>query len=224
MWLHNLGQLLVLQGVFLCLVLGVGGLALPLMTRGEAPPDVAPGSRGALAIAAHLSGAALLIASFVIQIVSSTVAGCALRAAVLAIALVLGPELWRLPSKPGWNRWLVWISPWMLPLGYAWASLQPAYYQAGLHVVFIGGLATLTLAVSTHVILGHGDRSDLVNGRPWQIGAIGFLMAAALCSRIEMVLDVAHRNAWMATAAFYFLAATAIWLVLLVPVLWSRRK
>ncbi len=223
MWLHDLGQQLVLQGVFLSLVLGVGGLALPLMTRGEAPPDAALTKSDALAIAAHLAGAALLVASFVVQVSWSLPAGCALRAAVLAAGLLLGPRLWQPPTKPGWNRWLVWISAWMLPLGYAVAALWPQYYQAGLHVVFVGGLATLTLAVSTHVILGHGDRSDLINGRPWQVGAIAMLMAAALGSRVAMAVDLANRNAWMATAAFFFLAATAVWLVLLLPVLASRR-
>jgi uncharacterized protein involved in response to NO len=224
MWMHDLGQQLVLQGVFLSLVLGVGGLALPLMTRGQAPPDAEPSGRDALAFAGHLAGALLLVASFVIQTQWSLRAGCALRAAVLAAGLALGPELWRLPSIPGWNRRLVWISAWMLPTGFAIAAVWPASYQAGIHVSFVGGLATLTLAVSTHVILGHGDRTDLINGRPWQTGAIAVCMAAAVLSRAAMVLDVANRHAWMATAAFFFLSATAFWLILLVPVLSKRRS
>jgi uncharacterized protein involved in response to NO len=223
MWLHDLGQQLVLQGVFLALVLGVGGLALPLMTRGEAPPDAKLERRDVLALAGHVAGALLLVASFVVQTQWSLAAGCALRAFVLAAGLALGPELWRLPSVPGWNRRLVWISAWMLPAGFAIAAIWPAYYQAGIHVSFIGGLATLTLAVSTHVILGHGDRGDLLNGYPWQTGAIAVSMAAAVLSRAAMVVDYGNRNAWMATAAFFFLSATVFWLVLLVPVLVKRR-
>jgi uncharacterized protein involved in response to NO len=224
MWLHNLGQMLVLQGVFPALVLGVGGLALPLMTRGEAPPDASMERRDLVAVAGHVAAAVLLVTSFVIQLLWSLPAGCALRAAVLAAALAIGPALWKRPSVPGWNRRLVWISAWMLPAGFAIAAAFPAYYQAGIHVSFIGGLATLTLAVSTHVILGHGDRTDLVNGRPWQTGAIALAMVAAMLCRAAMVLDVGHRNAWMATAAFFFLAATAFWMLLLLPVLAQRRN
>lgn len=223
MWLHDLGQTLVLQGVFLALVMGVGGLALPLMTRGEAPPDGFE-QHDVLSVMLHLVGAVALVLSFVVQILWSLSGGCAMRAAVLAAGLVLGPKLWKLPTVPGWNRRLIWASAWMLPLGYVVAAIWPQYYQAGIHIVFVGGLATLTLAVSTHVILGHGDRDDLINGRPWQVGAIGMLMAAALFSRIAMAVDLAHRNSWMATAALFFLAATAIWMVLLVPVLVQRRS
>jgi uncharacterized protein involved in response to NO len=224
MWLHDLGQQLVLQGVFLALVLGVGGLALPLMTRGQAPPDAKLERRDVLAVAGHVSAALLLVASFVVQTLWSLQAGCALRAAVLAAGLALGPELWRLPTVPGWNRRLVWISSWMLPTGFAIAAVWPAYYQAGIHVAFIGGLATLTLAVSSHVVLGHGDRADLLNGHPWQTGAIAISMLAAMLSRAAMVIDFPNRNAWMATAAVFFLCATVFWLLLIVPVLARRRS
>lgn len=224
MWLHNLGQQLVLQGVFVALVLGVGGMALPLMTRGEAPSDAAFTRRDVLAVLAHLVAAGLLVASFVVQSRWSLPAGCALRAAVIAAELALGPQLWRPPSISGWNRRLIWLAAWMLPTGFAFAALLPAYYQAGLHISFVGGLATLTLAVSTHVVLGHGDRSDLIDGQPWQVGTIAMLMGAATLSRIAMTMEPMHRNAWMATASFFFLSATVVWALFLVPVIVRRRN
>ncbi|MFN2425907.1 MAG: NnrS family protein [Candidatus Binatia bacterium] len=223
MWLHDLGQQLVLQGVFIALVLGVGSLALPMMTRGISPADAEFTRRDMAVIAAHLGAAGLLVASFVIQSQWSLPIGCALRAVVIAAVLLLGAELWRPPSIPGWNRRVVWLSAWMLPTGFAFAALYPAYYQAGLHISFVAGLATLTLAVSTHVVLGHGDRSDLINGQPWQVGTIAMLMAAATLCRVAMTMQPLHRNAWMATAAFFFLAATVVWALFLVPVLLRRR-
>ena len=51
-WLVDLGRGLLLQGMFTGLVLGVGALALPLMTRGEAPPDAGAGVRETAARAA----------------------------------------------------------------------------------------------------------------------------------------------------------------------------
>lgn len=222
-WLHNLGQTFVLQGVFISLILGVGGLALPMMTRGVAPADAAYRSADIAVMVAHLLAAALLVASFFVQQRVSVTAGCGLRAAVIAAEYLFALELWRRPTLPGWNRRVIWVAAWCLPLGFALAALFPDYYEGGLHVSFIGGFATLTLAVSTHVILGHGDRSEWINGKPWQVMAIALLMLAAMVSRVAMILQPMSRNAWMATAAFYFLCATAVWAAFLVPVLLKRK-
>jgi uncharacterized protein involved in response to NO len=220
MWLHTLGQQFVLQGVFVALVLGVGGLALPLMTRGEAPPDITAGDTARIAL--HLLAAALLVASFFVQQRVSLQAGCALRAAVIAAELVFGAGLWRWPTLPGWNRRVIWCGAWAIPAGFALAAVFPEYYQGGLHVSFVSGFAMLTLGVSTHVILGHGDRGDLLGGQPWQVGAMGLLMIAATVSRVAMAVAPLHRNAWMATATVFFLAATIVWLMFLLPVLRQR--
>ncbi len=219
MWLHDLGRHFVLQGVFVSLVLGVGGLALPLMTRGEAPPDSSLSSRDLLVIGAHLVAAALLVASFFVQQSVSIRAGCGLRAAVIAAELAFGAGLWRLPSVAGSNRRTIWLAAWLIPAGFAFAALFPDWYQAGLHVSFVGGFAMLTLAVSTHVILGHGDRSDLLRGQPWQVAAIAILMLAATAARAAMTIDAAHRSEWMAIAAVFFLLATFVWASFLVPLL-----
>ncbi|HEY2775303.1 MAG TPA: NnrS family protein, partial [Candidatus Binatia bacterium] len=221
MWLHQLGQQLVLQGVFTSLVVGVGGFLLPMITRGQGPGP--SGAKGELAaVTLHLVAAAILVASFFVQQLGSIREGCALRAAVVAAELLFGAQLWRLPSVPGWNRRLVWIAAWMLPTGFAAAALWPDYYEAGLHVSFVGGFATLSLAVGTHVVLAHGGKGDLVSGQPWQVGAIALLMGAALVSRVAMTVQAAHRNAWMATAAVFFLAATAVWMGFLLPIVAGR--
>ena len=222
MGLHNLGQQFVLQGVFVSLILGVGGLALPMMTRGTAPADAEFNARDALALAGHLLAAAALVGSFVVQQKVSVSAGCGLRAVVIATEFLLTHELWRLPSLPGWNRRVVWLAAWCVPLGFAVAAVFPEYYQGGLHIAFVSGFAMLTLAVSTHVILGHGDRTDLLNGQPWQVGSLATLMIAATASRVAMTVQPLHRDAWMATAAFFFLSATALWAGFLLPVLRKR--
>lgn len=224
MGLHNLGQQFVLQGVFVSLILGVGGLALPMMTRGAAPSDAGFTARDFAAVAGHLLAAAGLVASFVLQQQVSVTAGCGLRAAVIAAEYLLTHELWRPPSLPGWNRRLVWLSAWCVPLGFAGAAVFPGWYQGGLHLAFVGGFATLTLAVSTHVILGHGDRDDLLNGQPWPVGLLGVLMMAATACRVAMAVQPLHRDAWMATAAFFFLTATLVWLGFLAPVLAKRLR
>jgi uncharacterized protein involved in response to NO len=220
--LHMIGQQFVLQGVFVALILGVGGLALPMMTRGEPPADATLSPRDLATVAAHVAAALLLVASFFVQRDSSLTAGCGIRAAVVAGELLLVAGLWRLPTLPGWNRRVIWLAAWCVPAGFAAAALFPQYYQGCLHVTFVGGFAMLTLAVSTHVVLGHGGRGDLVSGQPWQVGAIALLMVSATVARVAMAVEPMHRDAWMATAAFFFLSATVVWAAFLVPVILRR--
>jgi len=216
-WLHGLGRGLVLQGMFIAFVLGVGGLAIPLMTRGVAPPDGAPSGRDRGARALHLAGAMLLIASFVVEVRASLPAGMLLRAAVVFVTLALGAELWRAPTQPGWNRRLVWAAAWMLPVGYLLAAAFPAEHKAGLHVAFLGGFALLALAVSTQVVLGHGGHRREMLGRPWQVPVIGALVAAAIVARALAEVDRPRFFVWIALAAVFFLASTLVWAVFVVP-------
>lgn len=216
-WLHELGRGLLLQGVFISLVLGVGGLALPVMTRGVAPADTTDGFADRLARFGHLLAGAFLAASFVVQVTSSVALGLWMRAIVVVVVLLATAELWKPPLPQGWNRRSIWLAAWLLPGGLVLAALFPAHLQAGLHVSFIGGFALLTLAVATHVVLGHsGYRSALV-GRPWQVAAIAVFMLAAMTARAMMEFDYLHRQHWTACAVVLFLAATAVWLEFLVP-------
>jgi uncharacterized protein involved in response to NO len=143
--------------------------------------------------------------------------GYGLRSALVAVLLVGVARIWRLPSAPGWHRWLVWISAWTLPAGYALAAFDPIRKQAGLHVVFIGGFSMMVLAVSAHVTLSHGGYTRLVRGRPWQVPLIGVLLVIALGSRALMQFNPQRYALFMGLAAFAFLTATAFWIALVVP-------
>ena len=215
--LHLLGLRLVLQGMFVGFVLGVGGLAIPLMTRGQAPPDGESTASDYRARAGHITGAALLVASFVIETQVSLQAGMLLRALDVLVVLLLGAQIWRVPSEPGWNRWLIWLAAWMLPVGYFIAAAFPHEYKGGLHVVFIGGFALLALAVSTQVVLGHGGYREQMLGRPWQVPVMGGLILAAVVARSLVEFDRQHFFVWIGIAAALFLAATLVWAAFLVP-------
>lgn len=220
-WLHDLGIALVLQGLFIGLVLGVGGMVLPLITRGDAPPDAVATPRDRWIRSLHVGGFALLVLSFVIEHTRSAQVGYALRAALTAVVLIFGARIYRLPSVPGWHRWLVWLSAWCLPLGYTLAAALPGSRQAGLHVVFIGGFAFLALGVGIHVSLAHGGRPDLVKGRPWQVPILALCFLCALAGRMLMVFDPTRVFLWMGVAAGAFLLGTLPWLWLAV---WATRS
>lgn len=221
-WLHGLGLLLVLQGLFVGFVLGVGGLAIPLMTRGEAPPDGESTASDYRARAGHIAGVAVLVASFVIETRVSQQAGLLLRGLDVLVVLLLGARIWKAPSEPGWNRRLIWIAAWMLPAGYFLAAAFPEEHEAGLHVVFLGGFAMLALAVSTQVVLGHGGHREQMLGRPWQVPAMGGLIVAAMLARALVDFDRPHFFAWLGLAAALFLASTLVWALFLVPKMLTR--
>jgi uncharacterized protein involved in response to NO len=221
-WLLEIGRGLSLQGVFIGLVLGVGGLALPLMTRGEPPPDGAATTQDVGRRMAHALAALLVAGSFVVQALYSVRVGLGLRGMIVLGVLLLSAEIWRAPTMPGLNRRVIWVAAWHLPIGLLLAAAYPTAFKAGLHVAFIGGFAMLTLGVSAQVTLGHGGYSALLAGRPWQMAAIAGLVSLAVVLRALMDLDPARFYLWMALASASFLAGLAVWAGFLLPKIVQR--
>lgn len=215
--LHDLGRGLVLQGMFTAMILGVGGLALPLMTRGEAPADDSGTIHDRARRAAHLVAAALLLGTFVFESQLGLAAAYLGRACIAATVLIWSAELHRPPSLPGANRWAIWCAAWAIPIGYAAAGIFVQDHKAALHVLFIGGFALLTLAVSTQVTLGHGDFPELMNGRPAAVVWIASALFVAIAPRLLMAWDPGRFFVWMAVAAGAFLVAAATWAGFVVP-------
>jgi uncharacterized protein involved in response to NO len=210
-WLHEVGRDLVLQGVLSCLVIGVGTLIVPHVTRGDAPAELrSPRATRAL----YALAAIAFVASFFVEQLVGRRLGFALRAAVVAAAFIPGARLWRPPSLPGVHRWLIWTSCWALPLGYALAAIFPEYRKACLHVVFIGCFANLVFSVALHVVLTHSGRSEELAQRGVPLLLLGGLLFAALAARGLVDLDQAHLRVWLGVAAGSFFGATLVWLML----------
>jgi uncharacterized protein involved in response to NO len=221
-WAHDLGRLLLLQGMFVGLVVGVGGMVLPLITCGDAPPDAAAGRRDHLVRLGHAGAAAALAASFWLEIFRSARAGLLLRAGIVLALLLLAGRIWRRPRVAGWHRRLVWISAWMIPAGYLLAAAFPLQKKAGLHVVFLGGFALMALSVGVHVTLAHGGHHGLLTGRPWQVPAYGGLLLAAALLRGLVDFDPRRFFLWLGASAAAFLAATVFWAWLVLPRAWRE--
>ena len=77
--------------------------------------------------------------------------------------------------------------------------------------------ALMALAISTHVVLAHGGQARLLGGRPWQVTAVGGLLALATLTRVMMVIQPARYSLWLGLAATFFRLATLSWALLLVP-------
>jgi hypothetical protein len=203
--------------MFLGLIVGLGGMVFPLLTRGEAVADSGSTSGSRLSRAGHVVAALLLAGSFWIESTVSLRAGLALRAVLLVVALITAARLHRRPLLPGAHRRLVWLAGWMLPAGYVLAFLFPEQKKAGFHVVFIGGFALLALSVALHVTLAHGGQRDLLAGRPWQVPMFGSLLLGAMVLRALVDFDPARFFLWLSSSAALFLAATLFWAWLAVP-------
>ena len=123
-WTVALGRLLVEQGVFLCLVVGIGGLVLPLMAGAPPPPDLGSSpSERRKAVAYGVAGTTIL-ASLLLEQAGWATLGPLVRAGVVAIGLGLGGGAWRLPALPGLHRRLVWLAVWLTPLGLAFQAIE----------------------------------------------------------------------------------------------------
>jgi uncharacterized protein involved in response to NO len=208
-WVHDVGRSIILQGMFTGLVLGVGGMLLPVITRG-APPLGGP-APSARAKALHLLAGLAFLSSFFLEVLVSIRLGFAVRAATVLAVLLASAEIWRPPTVPGLHRRFIWLAAWFLPAGYASVAAFPEYPKAGLHVVFIGCFALLALSISIHVVLSHGGVPRLLEQRPWPVALMGALLLAALALRVLVNTDQAHVYRWLGLAASAFLCATLVW-------------
>jgi uncharacterized protein involved in response to NO len=222
--LHDLGRLLLLQGMFVGLVVGVGGLVFPLVTRGQGPPDGTAAGEDRRARAGHVAAAVILAGSFWVEVYHSLRGGLALRALLVLIVLVVSARVWRLPTVRGWHRWLVWLSAWMIPIGYLLAALFPEQKKAGLHVVFIGGFALMAFSVGLHVTLAHGGYKKMVSGRPWQVPFFGGLFLLAMVFRALVDFDAMRFFPWIAVSSGVFLLASLFWAGLVFPRLGGKEE
>jgi uncharacterized protein involved in response to NO len=142
-WLNDIGRNMALQGVLASLVVGIGALILPHVTRGAAPFEPARGAR-----AFHLALGLTFAGSFFVEQLVSVQLAHALRAVCTAIALIPAARLWLAPTLPGLYRWIALLAGWALPAGYALVTVFPAYRKALLHVVFIGSFGAMSLSIA----------------------------------------------------------------------------
>ncbi len=212
--LHNLGKVMLTQGMFTGLIIGVGSMVLPLITRGDTPPDAAPGEGHKKLI--HVVLAAILAWTFWLEMDHKGLA-YGLRAILVSGILIFSARLYRLPNKPGFHRRMVWLSAWAVPLGFAMVWYQPQYAQVGLHVTFIAGFALLTFSVGLHVALAHGGYKELTAKNPWHAPLIAVLLITATVCRALRHHDPANLLLWTGLASALYLTAIAVWASLTVP-------
>jgi uncharacterized protein involved in response to NO len=197
----------------------VGGFLLPLALRGEAAPDVSRSATGA--VAGYAAAGLAVVAGLLLQDAGEVRGGLALRAAA-AIAVLGTSGAWRPPTRPGYNRRLLWASVWCLPLGLGLAAWLPEHRIAAMHVAYVGGFGILAFSVATHVTLGHSGDASAQAGRPWPVTAFGALFLAALAARSLMAAISLRYFEWLGIAAALWITGALVWAAYLVPKMWRR--
>ena len=222
-WVITLGRLLVEQGVFLSFAIGIGSLVLPLMAGEPPPADLGSSPRERKKLAAYALLGLALAATMVMEALGSLRAAPMLRAAIVTSGLVLGGGAARLPKKPGWHRYLVWLAVWLMPVGLVGAGFAPDLRVAALHVLFIGGFSLMGFGVATHVALSHLDMERLALGRPPAVAAVGVFMMLAMLARVGADFTHSYFDHLGWAAAMWIVAAT-VWLAVLGPRLLGRAR
>jgi len=214
--MHDTGRSLVLEAMVTALVMGIGAMLVPVVTRAEPPsPQV---SLGGITLQVVLAG--LFVASFIADPHKGALRlAYGIRLLVVVLVLVRGARLWRWPTEPGLNRRVVWFAAWSLPVGDAMLSIWPAQRAAGLHVIYLGSFGLLALAIGQHVIAAHGGQGAWLASWSKQTFTLALLTTVALIARLFMQFDPSHFFEWMTCAAIAFVAATFAWLWGMVPML-----
>ena len=215
-WAIGLGTLMIEQGVFLCLVLGVGSLLLPLMAGEPPPADLGSSPRERVRLLAYLAAGLAIFASLVIEELGWIRGGPLLRAAVVAAGIGLGAGALRAPGRRGLHRRLVWLAVWLMPAGLALSAVWPDLRVAALHVLFIGGFGLMAFSVATHVSLAHLGLETLALGRPPAVVVLAAGFLAALVARLAADVSETYFE-HLAWAAGIWIAASAVWLAFLGP-------
>ena len=220
-WAEHLGKLLIEQGVFLCLAIGIGGLILPLMSGTPPPPDLGSSPRESWKAIAYATAGAAIFASLILEQLGFDRIGPLMRAIVVAVGLGLGGGAWRPPGKTGVHRKLVWLATWMMPIGLLASAMWPDYRVPALHILFIGGFGLMAFGVATHVSLTHLDLQRHALGRPPAIILMGAAFALALFIRFTAdASDTYFQH--LGWAGALWILGSAAWLVFLGPKLLRR--
>jgi uncharacterized protein involved in response to NO len=198
--LFSIGKLFLYEGFIIHLVIGLGSRLIPVLTQkseGLSPSEVV-----FLSHRIFVLEAIALNASFLIEVGIGAFWGWGIRAVLMSFVLwknfkFLKPIATRSFLAFGISAVLV-----TFPAAYVGLILFPEHRQNWIHLLYIGGFATLTLLVSVRVSLAHAGASLEVEKTTHFISGIAGAMFIATALRVY--------GAW-GMASVFFLAALLVW-------------
>lgn len=223
-WALAVGRPMVEQGFLLAVVVGVGGFLAPrLMGRFQVIPSshLASPEKGVRErqrrAGIHLLAGALLFVSFWLEGLGWKAAAYGLRACVVTGELLWTCSFLAPPRVPGFFAKLLWLSLWMILLGYWGVVIFPAYRVSLLHFVFLGGFSLMTFAVATVVTLSHSGEAPRLQGRLPVLWGVAAGLAVALVLRVLSSFSPELYFTLVGTAALSWLVAGGTWIFFAFP-------
>jgi len=209
----RLGIRLMSLGMVLAFVLGFGTLLVPVFLEIKDPlviPRIARPHERPRRRALYLALAGMLVLTFVADGAGWAAAGAFGRAVLATVVLVLGWKIWRRPGRRTFPATVLWSSGWTIGAGLWAAALLPLHVVAALHVVLLGGFATLTLGIASRVVVTHGGHGPDREAR-LVTPARASLLALALLARLAAEVDPPRAPQWLAAAATAWILAWSGW-------------
>lgn len=214
------GRAVLYQGTMLFLVIGVGGRMLRNLLGWNYTSIISKkqwsSPLGAERLVIGVQATAL-VASFVVEALTSPRAGHVLRAAIISWIAVTEWRLYRRPRMRSKLAFWLWISIWSLVVG-SWAyALIPGAGVHGLHIVFIGGLGLMALMIASRVTLAHGGHGVDQEKSLRALRYAGILILFAALTRAAAPLTPQIYTSHLAYAAITWIAGLLVWAAVFVP-------
>jgi len=220
----SVGEQMVFQGMFLSLIMGIGGFLAPRL-MGHEPFDLLKIGREKSAQSPFtnpfsllfLAAGVLLFITFFLELTEWKELALIIRALDVSLVLVVTTRMWKLPQNKDRYVYALWISLWMVVLGLWMAAIFPAYRIAVLHILFIGGFSLMTLAVGTRVVLSHSGFSELLETRMPVLLIVIMTFLTAVMARAGA--DLAPRTYFLhlAIASGVWLVGSIAWAIYIFP-------
>lgn len=186
---YNFSRLLLNQVFLLLPILGVAAFILPVFVgypRRQSPPEMNRTPHAWLAEMFWMLGFGLaIIASVVVEALGYIRAGNLLRGGIITLFLARNLPVFLKQKNPGAVPWLTRLSLLAPPIGFLVIGLLPNTPLAGMHIVYISGIALLILSVGTRVITAHGGFQKLFFAKWPLLWWVFALITLAMATRVS---------------------------------------
>ena len=164
----------------------------------------------------------LIVISFAIEVAGHSMAAHLLRAATVIVWIALETPILKRAKQattPGNAARIALLS---IAAGWIAVCIWPNARVGALHLFFSSGIALITLAVSTRVILGHAGRHDLLAGKivwlRWIIAILILASTTRLSAELLPKVQVSHHI----YAAWSWAIGGMLWLIMIAKYLWQH--
>jgi len=216
-----LAKRLLTEGMFLMLVLGIGGFLGPrLMGFASLPSPGMAGPKPGRATVAYAVAGILLLLSLVAEYGLEFAPAAYVTGAIATVIICVTVRPWQFPAVRTTLAWCVWTAN-LLTLVGVWAAAHAAAYRADfLHILFIA-FTLLIVAVGTRVVLSHGGYPLSEERRSWPIRMGLATVLVAMLARLGAPFTQTTYFDHLAWAGMLWIAGMLVWGLYLLSLLKS---